>query len=86
MKPSEWIRERLQGLHPDSLDIRDDSAAHEGHAGAREGGHYEVIIVSAAFVGKPLQARHRMVYEAIGPLASAGIHALAMKAYTPDEI
>lgn len=86
MSLSDKIRDRLGSLDPESLDIRDDSAAHAGHAGAREGGHFEVIVVAQAFVGKSLQSRHRMVYEALGPLMQSGIHALSLKAYTPDEI
>ena len=80
------IRTRLGVLEPESLDIRDDSAAHAGHEGARSGGHFEVIIVAQAFAGKALQARHRMVYQALGTLMQSGIHALSLKAYTPDEI
>ena len=38
------LRERLQ---PEQLALADDSAAHAGHAGAREGGHYRLRIVSA---------------------------------------
>ena len=42
-----------QALHPTLLEIRDDSAKHAGHAGAREGGHFHVTIVAAAFQGAP---------------------------------
>ena len=41
-----------QSLHPTLLEIRDDSAQHAGHAGAREGGHFHVTIVAAAFTGR----------------------------------
>ena len=48
------IEQRLRtALEPEHLAIADDSAAHAGHAGAREGGHFTVHIVSAAFAGKP---------------------------------
>jgi stress-induced morphogen len=30
--------------------------------------------------------RHRMVYEALGPMMKQDIHALAIKAYAPGEI
>jgi len=49
------IRERLsQALNPTQLAVRDDSAAHAGHAGAVQsgGGHFSVEIVSEAFEGK----------------------------------
>lgn len=81
------MREQLAALHPESIDILDESGAHIGHAGAADGGgHYQLIIVSQAFAGQPLQARHRMVYAALGTMMHKDIHALAIKAYAPDEI
>ena len=80
------IEARLQAaLQPSSLQVRDDSALHAGHAGAREGGHYAVHITSARFAGLSGVARHRLVYHALGPLAPLGIHALAIQARAPDE-
>jgi BolA protein len=81
------IREKLAALAPESLDIEDESAQHAGHAGARSGGgHYALTLVSAHFAGQPLQARHRMVYDALGALMHKEIHALTIRAYAPDEI
>ncbi len=81
------IRERLAPLSPESIEILDESGEHIGHAGARDGGgHYQLIIVSGQFAGKSALARHRMVYSALGPLMHKDIHALAIKAYAPDEI
>ncbi len=81
------MRERLNALHPESVEILDESGAHIGHAGAQDGGgHYQLIIVAQAFAQQPLQARHRMVYAALGTLMQKEIHALAIKAYAPDEI
>jgi len=68
-----------------TLDVRDDSAQHAGHAGAAAGGHYSVTIVSPAFAGKARVARHRMVYDALAEAMQRGIHALAITALTPDE-
>jgi BolA protein len=68
-----------------SLSVRDDSAQHAGHAGAAAGGHYSVLIVAAAFAGKPRVARHRLVYDALADAMQRGIHALAITAYTPEE-
>lgn len=81
------IRDRLATLHPESVEILDESGAHVGHAGAADGGgHYQLIIVAQAFAQQPLQARHRMIYAALGTLMQKDIHALAIKAYAPDEI
>ena len=77
------LRERLALLTPEVVEIIDDSHLHAGHAGAREGGHYRLHIVAAAFAGKPTLARHRMVYDAAGDLMQNGIHALNITASTP---
>lgn len=83
----ELIEEKLAMLSPDSVELIDDSEQHEGHAGAKGGGgHFQLIIVSPLFEGKSPQARHRMVHTALGTLLEREIHALTIKAYTPDEI
>jgi BolA protein len=73
------------GLAPLELEVRDDSHLHAGHAGAREGRHFSVRIVSERFAGKPRVARHRLVYDLLNPLMSRGIHALAIEARAPQE-
>ena len=72
-------------LEPVSMELEDDSAAHAGHAGAREGAHFNLRIVSARFAGLPRVARHRLVYDALRPWMAEGVHALAIDARTPDE-
>ena len=87
MNVSQLIRDKLAVLAPESIEIEDESAQHAGHAGARSGGgHYRLLLVSKQFAGQPLQARHRMVYAALGPLMLKDIHALAIQAFAPDEI
>jgi BolA protein len=79
------LRACLQSaLEPDLLEIRDDSALHAGHAGAREGGHFHVLIRSARFVGLAPLARHRLVYAAVTPLMGRDIHALSIDARLPS--
>jgi BolA protein len=72
-------------LTPDHLEVRDDSHLHAGHAGAREGRHFTVRLRSARFAGLTRVARHRLVYDSLGPLAAQGVHALAIEAKTGDE-
>lgn len=81
------IEERLRAaLRPQRLEIKDESAKHAGHAGARDGGgHFDVTIVSAEFAGKSLLQRHRLVYDALGEKMRRDIHALSIHALTPDE-
>ncbi|MBY0341470.1 MAG: BolA family transcriptional regulator [Rhodocyclaceae bacterium] len=85
MQTSDKMRELLQTLQPQSIEIIDDSALHAGHAGAREGGHYRLTIVSAQFEGRKTMERHRMVYAALASLMQSGIHALNISAKTPAE-
>jgi BolA protein len=84
---AESIRARLQALEPVALDLIDESEQHRGHAGYREGGstHWRLSIVSPRFAGKPVVARHRMVYQALGELMQHPIHALAITARSPEE-
>ena len=83
--PIAELRRRLQTLEPLELEIRDDSAAHAGHAGAAGGGHYRVRLVSPSFAGLSRVQRHRLVFAAAGDLMQKGIHALAVTALAPGE-
>ena len=76
------LREALQ---PQALRITDDSHLHAGHAGAREGGHFSVRIVSERFNDLSRLKRHRLVYDALHFLIPRGIHALAIDARAPGE-
>jgi len=86
MSVLDTLRARLAALEPVDLDIRDDSARHAGHAGAKEGGHFALFIVAPRFAGLSTMQRHRLVYDAIGDLRQQGIHALGINAKTPEEI
>jgi BolA protein len=82
----EKIRQVLTArFAPVSLLIRDDSAKHAGHAGAREGGHFSVVVVSDQFAGRTRMQRHQLVYEAVAELMRTDIHALSIQARTPQE-
>jgi BolA protein len=79
------LRERLAALSPLRLEVVDDSALHAGHAGARVGGHYRLLIVSREFAGKTTLQRHRLIHDALGELMRSRIHALSIRSLTPDE-
>lgn len=81
------IRRKLSALRPVSMELRDESHQHIGHAGARPSGgsHWQLTIVSEAFRGKNAVARHRMVYEALGDLMERDIHALRIEALAPEQ-
>lgn len=75
-------------FHPVKLKVTDDSRSHAGHNPAAAGGntHFSVEIVSNEFTGKKLIERHRMVYAVLNEGLQTHIHALAIKALSPEEI
>jgi len=87
------IREKLStALSPTQLTIEDDSWRHAGHhheggMDARPGGesHFNVTIVSAAFEGQGRLARQRTVNALLAGELAGPVHALSIKAQTPDE-
>jgi BolA family transcriptional regulator, general stress-responsive regulator len=82
------IRQRLTDqLGPELLELEDESHLHEGHAGARDGrGHFRVTIVAEAFSGRSRLQRHRLIFDALGPLMQTDIHALSIQAFSPEEV
>ena len=51
-----------------------------------DGRHWSAVIVSAAFEGKRLIARHQRVYATLGQrIKTDEVHALSMKTLTPAE-
>jgi BolA protein len=88
MDVAEIIRSKLtEALSPLRLEIVDDSAKHQGHAGWRPGGetHFNVTVVSAAFDGKSRVERQRMVYGILAAEMADRVHALALTTRTPAE-
>ena len=81
----ETIKTRLAPLQPTSLEIKDDSAMHAGHAGNTGGGHFTVKIVSSQFSQKSQIMRHRLIYQALTDLIPQQIHALSILAIAPDD-
>ena len=89
------IEGRLKTLNPQIFEFQDDSHLHKGHAGNKGGGHhagnkggghYAVTVVSEAFTGMKRIERQRMVQNLLQDLFAGGfIHALSIKAATPDE-
>ena len=88
MTMADTIREKLtQNFAPVSLEVTDESARHEGHAGHRPGGetHFAVRIVSHAFEGVSRVERQRRVYAALADELKTRIHALSLTTLTPAE-
>ena len=85
----EKIRQILEELfRPVRLNVTDDSHQHADHNPSAVGGgtHFSVEIVSFVFTGKKLIERHRMVYSVLEEALKTQIHALAIKAVSPEEV
>ncbi|MES1963910.1 BolA family transcriptional regulator [Psychrobacter sp. AH5] len=81
------LRSALEDLHPSYVDLLNESMNHAGYFEGKES-HFKLTIVSEAFEGKRLVARHQLVYKTVDPLLTSkggSIHALAIHAYTPSE-
>lgn len=78
------LREALNPVH---FEVKNDSAKHAGHAGDDGSGqtHYRVTIVSSTFDGKSRVERHRMIHDLLEEEFATGLHALVLKALSPEE-
>ncbi len=86
------MADRLHGklqeaFSPHRLEVVDDSARHSGHRPDQPEGesHFNVIIVSDAFVGVGRVERQRRVYAALAEELAGPVHALSVKALAPGE-
>ena len=87
------MREKLtSALSPTRLELEDDSWRHAGHhhdggLDGKPGGesHFNVTIVSEAFVGQGRVARQRAINALLAEELAGPVHALSIKALTPDE-
>ena len=50
-----------------------------------DNGHFEALVIAREFEGKRRLARHQLVYQCLGALVGNEIHALSIRALTPDE-
>jgi BolA protein len=76
-----------KALQSEALTVVDESHLHAGHAGSRPGGetHFRVTVVAPVFAGKSRIERHRLVNETLAEELAGPVHALAVRAYAPDE-
>jgi Stress-induced morphogen (activity unknown) len=76
------------GLHPERLEVINESRQHAGHQPGFDGEgetHMRVRIVAQQFSGMSRLQRHRAVNDLLKPVLDAGLHALAVEASAPDE-
>jgi BolA family transcriptional regulator, general stress-responsive regulator len=88
MHMRDHITEKLiKAFAPFHVEVVDESAQHQGHAGWRPGGqtHFRIHIVAEAFNGKSRIERHRMINGILAEELKKGVHALAIYAAAPSE-
>ncbi|AUX42794.1 BolA family transcriptional regulator [Sorangium cellulosum] len=79
----ESIQNKLRALEPVHLDVENESRMHSVPAGSET--HFKVLVVSEAFRGLGPVDRHRRVNELLREEFLSGLHALTIRAMTPDE-
>ena len=68
------IREMIeQGIQASFVEVEGD------------GTHFQAVVVSEQFRGKPPLERHKLVYAALGDAMESEIHAISIKTYTDDQ-
>jgi len=84
MSITDRITDKLnKNFHPQHLEVINESHQHNVPAGSES--HFKVIIVSESFVEQSLVKRHRALNECLAAELAESVHALSLKAYTPDE-
>ena len=74
----EDIEAKIRAALPDArIELRDLTGTAD---------HWEALVVSAAFAGKSLIERHRLVFAALSEEMKGPIHALTLKTKTPEEV
>jgi len=72
-----------EALSPTHLEVVNESGMHNVEPGAET--HFRVVVVSAAFEGKPRVAQHQLIYQTLAAERAAGVHALGIQTMTPAE-
>ncbi len=92
MKRDQRILEILQKLEPQHIELINDSQKHAGHtqhlggAGFTGETHYKLTLVSVLFENISRIDRQRMIMNLLKEEFATGLHALEIKAMSPDEV
>lgn len=72
------IEEKLKAAFPEAqIDLKDPLG---------DQNHYQLRIVAKEFENKTRIARHQLIYKALGAVVGEELHALSIKAFTPEEL
>lgn len=86
MSKAEIIKRKLQKLFaPKSLEVKNLSHLHVGHAHGGEETHFHIIMVSDKFDDLAKVARYRLVHKALAAELRAGLHALSCNLKSPKD-
>ena len=83
MSIEQSITDKLMGAFA-PIHFSIDNESH-GHASGTAESHFKVVIVSDAFEGKRLVARHQSIYGLVADELAGELHALALHTYTRSE-
>ncbi|GGA71320.1 transcriptional regulator [Neiella marina] len=72
-----------QQFNPSHLTVENES--HQHNVPANSETHFKVVVVTEEFAGMRLLQRHRAINGLLAKEFEAGLHALAMHTYTPEE-
>ncbi len=72
-----------EALLPVHLEVLNESHMHSVAPGSET--HFKVLVVSPAFEGLGLVDRHRRVNEVLRDELRGGVHALSIRALTPEQ-
>ncbi len=79
------MRKITKELGAEQVDIIDESFKHAGHAASNGRGHFILQVVSSCFEGVSLLNRNRLVFQVLEQEMRGEIHALSVKALTPEK-
>ena len=71
------------GLTP--LYVAVDNESHMHNVADNSETHFKLVVVSEVFAGLGAVQRHQRIYQLLAAELQAGVHALAIHTYTPNE-
>ncbi len=77
------IQEQLKSLSPVQFELENESDQHAGPKGRET--HFKLLIVSPQFENQSRVDRQRQVFDLLKNEMQTGLHALSIRALTPQE-
>lgn len=83
MKVQHIIKDKLQVFSPLHLEVINESGQHASGPNAET--HFKILLVSEAWEGVSMIARHRKVFSVLAEEQTKGVHALSLHLWTTKE-